>query len=800
MVEMVIEKTIEDDMKQSYMDYAMSVIIGRAIPDVRDGLKPVHRRILYTMYEEGNTHAKPFKKCARIIGACLGKYHPHGDMAVYDALVRMAQEFSLRYPLIDGHGNFGSIDGDSAAAMRYTECKLTRLSEEMLTDIEKETVSLVPNFDNTLKEPVVLPSKIPNLLINGSSGIAVGMTTNIPPHNLGEIVDGLVALIDGASEAEILRIVKGPDFPTGGEIVGHAGILEAYKTGKGIIKVRGRCEIKDNVISIIEIPYQITKAAIIEAIADAVKNKKITGVRGVHDRSDREGIKVLIDLARDANPEIVLNQLYSYTPLESTFGVINLVLVGKEPKMLSLYQMLNEFIEFRKEVVRKRCLFDLKVAEDRAHILEGLKKALEQIDSVVAFLKGSKDVAAARTGLMVHYGLTEKQAEAILDMKLQKLIALERKKIDDELEELKEKIRWLKDVLGDESKIKNVIKQELLEIKKYYGDERRTKIINVEGERTVEELIPNDEVVLILTEKGYVKRIPAAEYHAQHRGGKGIIGTETREEDAIKDVIVTRNHNYVLIFTDHGRVFWLKAYEIPEAGRYAVGKPIVNLLQLGEEKVTSWLAVDEFAENEFLCMATEQGIIKRISLVSFRHPRRTGIIAITLKENDRLIDVIKTDGKQYLLIATKGGQAIRFKEDEAREIGRTGQGVKGIRLSEDDRVVSIAKCNKPTVLTITENGYGKRTAVDDYRVQRRGGSGVINIKTAGRNGNVIGTKAVNDGDEIILLSSKGKAIRIPVSDISVIGRNTAGVRIVRLEEGEKVASFAVIESKRTDYT
>jgi DNA gyrase subunit A len=750
------------------------------------------------MYNLNNYHDKPYKKSARIVGDCLGRYHPHGDMALYDALVRMAQTFSMRYALIDGQGNFGSVDGDSPAHMRYTEVRLQRLAEEMLADIEKETVDFVPNFDNTLKEPVVLPTKIPNLIINGSSGIAVGMATSIPPHNLREVVDALIAMIDGGGEEEVLRIIQGPDFPTGGEIVGRAGILEAYKTGRGIIRIRGKCEIdaERHTIHITEIPYQITKVAIIEAIAEAVKNKKIEGIRGVHDRSDKEGIDVLIELSKDANPEIVMNQLYSFTPLESTLGIINLVLVRNEPKILSLYQLLNEFLSFRKEIIRRRCLFDLKVSEERAHILEGLKKALEHIDSVVALLKGAKDVESARNELMANYNLTEKQANAILDMKLQRLIALERKKLEEEYDELRKTIEWLKDVLGDERKIMEIIKNELNEIKQKYGDERRTKIIEVESERTVEELIPDEEVVVIISARGYIKRIPLTEYRAQHRGGKGIIGAETREEDVVQDIIVTRNHNYILFFTDHGRLFWLKAYEIPEASRYATGKPIVNLLQLQDEKVTSLIAVKEFSENEFFFMVTKRGIVKRVSLINFSNPRKTGIIAITLKEGDQLVNVIKTDGRQEVLIATKLGQAIRFNEEEAREIGRTAQGVIGIRLDENDEVVGLTACNKPTILTITENGYGKRTELDEYRVQGRGGYGVINIKTEGRNGHVVGVEAVDDSDEIIVMSSKGKAIRIPVKDISIIGRNTQGVRIIKLEEGEKVASFAVIKKEK----
>lgn len=1217
MAEKIEERPIENDMRESYMDYAMSVIVGRAIPDVRDGLKPVHRRILFGMYELSNTHDKPYKKSARIVGEILGKFHPHGDIAIYDTLVRMAQPFSLRYVLVDGQGNFGcftkdtmvrladgrnlsfeelikehemgkrnftftvdgsgqikiaeikhprqtiknaelvrvvldngaeikctpnhkfmlkngtyeearhllvgeslipmytklsdgkddpkladyeiffqpnsekwgythhiadewnvvhgvyarsagrirhhinfnkldnsplnilrmdwkehwklhykltsdkhkndpiyraklakgrkefwdiaankakcakrmseknlrnwknsnyrkrmctklseinkkyisehpekraelskkatetlrklwqnteyrkfmhekiikgnknhtsnktgklkfmnicrnisrnnlslskenyerlrndiypygratswetgiskyfggnvelvlnelngnhrvvsverlseredvydltiddthnfalaagifvhnSIDGDNAAAMRYTECRMKRITEEMLSDIDKETVNFTPNFDGTLKEPVVLPSRIPNLLINGSSGIAVGMATNIPPHNLGEICDAAAAIIDGADENAIIHSVTGPDFPTGGVIVGRAGIHSAYKTGRGILRIRGKAEIKGQkagengetgtktkaaktVISITEIPYQVTKTAIIEKIAEAVRDKRIEGISGVHDRSDKDGMEVIVELKRDANPEVVLNQLYAHTQLETTFGIINLVLVGKEPKILGIYEMLKQFVEFRKEVVTKRCIFELKIAEERAHILEGLRKALENIDEIVPFLKASKDVADARAGLMNKYSLSEKQANAILDMKLQKLISLERKKIDDEFAELHKTIEWLKGVLSDISKVMKIIKDELLEIKQKYNDKRRTEIIEVEGERTTEALIPNDEVVIMISNRGYVKRVSLDEYRSQRRGGKGVIGAETKEEDTITDILVTRNHNYLLIFSDKGRVYWMKTYEIPETGRYSTGKPLVNLVEMqtpkGEgvghgERITSWISVDAFSEKEFLSMITKNGIIKRISLDNFSRPRNGGIIAITLKEGDRLVEVVKTDGKQDLLVATKNGQAIRFSELDAREIGRTGQGVIGIRFKEgEDEVVGITICDKPSILTITENGYGKRTPIEEYRAQGRGGSGVISIKTEGRNGKVIGIKTVSDDYEAIIISSKGQTIRVPMSGISVIGRNTQGVRIIRLDEttGEKVARFAVMKSEK----
>ena len=799
MTEKIVERTIEDDMKESYVDYSMSVIVGRALPDIRDGLKPVHRRILFTMHELGNTHSKPYKKSARVVGDALGKFHPHGDTAIYDALVRMAQPFSLRYMLVDGHGNMGSIDGDSPAAMRYTEVRMARISDDLLADIEKETVDFIPNFDGTLEEPTVMPSKVPNLLINGSSGIAVGMATNIPPHNLSEIIDATIAVIDGADEEAVIGMVKGPDFPTGGTIVGQAGILQAYKTGKGIIRLRGKTETDDkkNKITITEIPYQMTKTSLIEGIVDAVKNKKVEGISGIHDYSDKKGLAVTIELKKNANPDVVLNQLYAHTPLETTFGIINLALVGKEPKLLGLHTMITEFIEFRKEVVRRRSAFELKQAEERAHILEGLRTALDNIDDVVAFLKKSKDVAAAREGLMSNYTLSEKQANAILDMKLQRLIALEREKIDKEYEELQKKIAWLKEVLADVSKILAIIKEELHEIKNRYGDERRTDIIEVADEMTPESLIPNTKVVVVVSNRGYIKRVPLSEYRLQHRGGKGIIGAETKEEDFVKDVIVTKNHNYMLFFTDTGRVHWMKTYQIPQAGRYAAGRSLVSLLELKDEKITSWISVvGEFRETEYLMMITRKGIAKRTSLANFKRPRKGGIIAITLKEGDELIDVIRTEGNNDVVIATRNGQAIRFNETDARETGRTSQGVIGIRLKGDDAVVGAAVCRKPTILTVTENGYGKRTHIDEYRKQGRGGSGVINIKTEGRNGKVIGIAPADEDDEVIVMSSQGQSIRSPVSGISVIGRNTQGVRIIRLGEGEKAASFTVVPSEK----
>ncbi len=793
----IIPIPIERDMKDSYLDYAMSVIIGRALPDVRDGLKPVHRRILFGMHELGNTHNKPYKKSARIVGEILGKFHPHGDAAIYDSLVRMAQDFSLRYTLIDGQGNWGSVDGDSAAAMRYSECRMTLLAEEMLADIEKGTVVFSPNFDGTLKEPAVLPSKVPVLLINGSSGIAVGMATNIPPHNLGEITDALVAIIDGADEEKVLRIVSGPDFPTGGTIMGRSGIYEAYKTGRGIIRLRAKIEVdeKGRKLIVREIPYQITKTAIIEAIAEAAKEKRIEGISGIHDRSDKEGMEVIIELKKDAVAEVVLNQLYAHTPLESSFGTINIALVNNAPKTLSLHEMLGHFVAFRQEVVRKRSIFEKEQARARAHILQGLTVALVNIDRIIPFLKSSTDVKVAKAGLMEEYSLSEKQADAIVEMKLRALTGLEREKIEKELAELKNRIVWLESVLADEKRILGIIKDELLEIRKKYADARRTKIEEVADERTAEDLIPNEDVVVFISHRGYVKRVLLDEYRTQKRGGKGVVGMETKDEDFVEDVIVTRTHDYLLFFMDKGRVHWLKAYEIPEGGRYAGGKPVVNLLDLREEKVSAWIPMKAFSEKEFLVMITKNGIVKRIGADAFANPRKGGIIAITLKEGDSLMEVKKTNGNMKVFIATKDGYAIKFSENDAREIGRTGQGVIGIRLREKDEVIGATVCDKPSVLTMTENGYGKRTSFEEYRVQTRGGMGVTNLNCTEKTGAVIGVKAVDDEDEIIVTSSKGQTIRSSVKDIRVIGRNTQGVRIIKLDEGEKVASFAIVHKE-----
>ncbi|VVB58411.1 DNA gyrase subunit A [Candidatus Anstonella stagnisolia] len=801
----ITERPVEAEMKTSYMDYAMSVIVGRALPDVRDGLKPVHKRILYAMYELSNTHDKPYKKSARIVGEVLGKYHPHGDVAIYDSLVRMAQEFSMRCPLVDGQGNFGSMDGDNAAAMRYTEVRMSRIAEEMLTDIEKNTVDFAPNFDATLKEPLVLPSAIPNLLVNGSSGIAVGMATNIPPHNLGEIIDALVLMIDTPSVTleQLMDKVKGPDFPTGGIICGTVGIRSAYATGRGSVKVRGKCEIaqskKDKArkkIVITELPYQVNKAELVKKIAELVRDKVLEGISDIADRSDRTGIEVEIELKRDANADVVLNQLYAHTALESTFGITNLALVNNEPKTMGLSDMLREFINHRRTVVRRRCDFDLAQAKERKHVLDAFKAALGKIDEVIKTLKAAPNSASAKEALVALLSIDVKQAEAILELKLGRLTALERDKIDAEHIELSKKIEWLVSVLSDEAKIFAIVREELLVIKKKYADARRTEIVAAaDDDIGIEDLVPDEKAVVIITKSDYVKRVGLEEYRVQGRGGKGVVGTEMKEEDEVKDVLVCNTHDYLLCFTHDGTVHWLKVYKIPQTGRYAMGKAIVNLLNVKDGKLAAAIPVREFKEGENLVMCTKNGVVKRSALTDYSRPRQGGIIAITLKEKDELIEVRKTDGKRSIIIGTKNGYAIRFNEEDVREIGRTGQGVRGIDLRDSDEVVGMALDDVKTLLTVCENGYGKRTELEEYRLQGRGGMGVINIQADERNGKVVALRAVEDGDEIILLSNMGKAIRIPADGISVVGRNTKGVRLMRLQEKEKVVAIAIIKKQ-----
>ena len=799
--EKVVPKVIEKEMQESYLDYAMSVIVGRALPNVRDGLKPVHRRVLFAMHKMGMFHNKPYRKSARIVGDVLGKYHPHGDSAVYDTLVRMAQDFSLRYPLIQGQGNFGSIDGDRAAAMRYTEARLAKISSEMLQDIDKETVEFVPNFDTSLEEPSVLPSKLPNLLINGSSGIAVGMATNIPPHNLKEIANAIIEQIDNPEIelSELIEFVKGPDFPTGARIIGSQGIVSAYRTGKGHITLRADTEIeegkKKNVIIVKEIPYQVNKSLLIEQIADNVRTKRISGISDLRDESDRDGMRIVIELKKEANSEVVLNQLYKHTRMQTTFGVNMLALVDNQPRVLNLKQLIQHYIDHRIIIVTKRTEFDLKKAEQRAHILEGLLVALNNIDKIVALLKKSKSAEQATADLISGYKLTEIQAKAILDMRLQRLTALEQQKIKDEHKELLEIIKKLKAILASDIMILNIIKDELKELKETYGDDRRTVI--EEGELDdieIEDLIKEEDMVVTVTNSGYIKRISPTFYKSQNRGGKGIIAAKTKDEDFVEHIFIANTHSYILFFSDKGKVYWLKVHRIPETSRSAKGKPIVNLLELEkDENITAMIPVMEFDDEHYLIAATKNGIVKKTNLKAYSRPRKGGIIAINLDSDDVLVDVLLTDGTKNLIIATKKGMAIRFKEKDARPIGRTSRGVRGITLRKGDEVIGIviSEDNK-TLLTVTENGYGKRSKVEDYRLIKRGGKGVINIICSERNGDVVEIKSVEAEDEVMLISKSGILIRAPVSSISVIGRNTQGVRLMRLNFGDKVISAAKI--------
>ena len=797
---------IEDEMQQSYLDYSMSVIVSRALPDARDGLKPVHRRILYSMYKAGMHYTKPFKKCARIVGDVLGRYHPHGDTAVYDSLARMVQPFSLRYPLINGQGNFGSVDGDSPAAMRYTEARLQKLSEEILQDIDKGTVKFTPNFDGSLKEPTVLPSKVPNLLINGSSGIAVGMATNIPPHNLPEVVDGTIALIDNPDlEIEQLtQYIKGPDFPTGAIIQGGAGISHAYKTGRGRVVVRGKAEIEPekNRIVITEIPYMVNKAELIKQIANLVNDNKIRGISDIRDESDREGMSVIIELRKDANSNVVLNQLYKHTRLQDTFGIIMVALVNNEPKLLNIKQLIQYFINHRKEVVRRRTEFDLKKAQDRAHILEGLLISLKDIDKTVKLIKESSSVDEAKTILQTILQITEKQALAILDMKLQKLAALEQEKIKKEHSGLLALIEELNSILSSEQKILEIIKKELQELKQAYGDERRTQVTLEEAETfEMEDLIKQEKMVITITHSGYVKRQPLKTYRQQKRGGKGIIAAGTKDQDFVEDIFIANTHSYILFFTNKGRIHWLKVYNVPESSRQSLGKSVVNLLQLEkDEKISAFIPVSEFKENDFLIMATKNGTVKKTDLMAYSNPRKGGIIAITLDQNDELIGVVKTDGTKQIMLATNNGVAVRFKETDVRPTGRSAKGVRGAKLREGDQIVGMVVAeDTKTLLTITENGYGKRTAVSEYRLTNRGGLGVKNIICSERNGKVVAIKSVTDNDELMFISKNGITIRTPAKGISVIGRATQGMTLMKLEPDDKIVAAArIIQEENED--
>jgi len=803
--QLAIPVNIEDEMKKSYMDYAMSVIIGRALPDVRDGLKPVHRRILFAMNELNNDWDKPYKKSARIVGDVIGKYHPHGDMAVYDSIVRMAQDFSLRYTLIDGQGNFGSVDGDPPAAMRYTEIRMAKLSSELLADIDKETVDFVPNYDESLEEPFVLPARFPNLIVNGSSGIAVGMATNIPPHNLNETINGLIALIDDPeiSSRELMSHIPGPDFPTGGFIYGQEGIKAAYETGKGVIQLRARAIIERDrkgereSIVITELPYQTNKAKLIERVAELAQEKVIEGIASVRDESDREGMRVVIELKRNEVPEVILNQLYKNTQMQTSFGIILLAIHQNQPKLLPLKEMLYLFLQHRREVVTRRSLFELRKAEARAHILEGLKKAIDQIDAIIATIRASKTPKEAKERLMDRFAFSDEQAQAILDMRLQRLTNLEQRKIIEEYEETIKLINRLKDILASERLMLNVIKEELVSIRDTYGDERRTEIVDVAPEIKIEDLIAEEDMVVTITHTGYIKRNPISLYRSQHRGGKGKVGINVKEEDFVEDLFIASTHDYLLFFTDAGKIFWKKVHEIPQAGRITRGKAIINLLNLSpEEKVTAILSLKDFSPGKFITFITKKGTIKKTALEAYSNPRAGGIIAIGLDEGDELISTKLTDGERYLFIGTKLGKAIHFAENQIREMGRTAHGIRGIRLSKSDEVVGMEVVVPHTsLLTVTEHGYGKRSQASEYRTQNRGGSGIFTVKRTKKTGDVVGVKAIIDEDELMIISNKGKIIRLRAADIPVQGRSTQGVRLITLEEGERVVAVAKLAEK-----
>ncbi|HCF64875.1 MAG: DNA gyrase subunit A [Clostridia bacterium] len=803
----IIERDIETEMKTSYIDYAMSVIVSRALPDVRDGLKPVHRRILYAMYEDGITSDKPYRKCANTVGSVLGRYHPHGDASVYDAMVRMAQDFSLRYRLIDGHGNFGSIDGDGAAAMRYTEARMAKIAETMLTDIEKNTVDFMPNYDDRLQEPTVLPSKIPTLLINGSSGIAVGMATNIPPHNLTEVINGIIKIIDedNVTDEELLSIIKGPDFPTEGIIIGREGIKEAYLTGRGKITVRAEAEIEETSnnrqrIIVNSLPYQVNKAKLVENIASLVREKRLEGISDLRDESDRiDRVRIVIELKRDANAQVVLNQLYKNTQMQDTFGIIMLALVNGEPKILTLRQCLDYYIDHRKTVILRRTQFDLDKALARAHILEGLKIALDNIDEVINIIRNSYDDAKER--LMKRFGLSDIQAQAILDMRLKTLSGLQREKIDEEYNELMKLIEYYREVLSSERLVFDIIKKELTEIKEKYGDERKTKIAAAEGEIDVEDLIKEEQSVITLTHFGYIKRMPVDTYKSQKRGGKGITGIATREEDFVKQIFTASTHDIILFFSNKGKLYRLKGYEVPEAGRTAKGTAIVNLLSLDPgEKISAVIPINNFSEGKYLLMGTKNGLIKKTALTEYNSARKTGLLAITLKDDDELIDVRLTDGEDNVVMVTKKGMSITFDEKDVRPVGRTAQGVIGIRLDEDDSVIgmeSIISNIKGTLLAITENGFGKRTELEEYRVQNRGGRGVITYKVTPKTGDIVGIRIATDEEDVMLITDNGTIIRLNVKDISILGRATQGVTLMRTNEG-KVVSIEKISLEESE--
>ena len=806
--EKIVPVDIEDEMKGSYIDYAMSVIVARALPDVRDGLKPVHRRVLFGMSDLGLASNRAYKKSARIVGEVLGKYHPHGDTAVYDTMVRMAQEFSLRYPLVDGQGNFGSVDGDSPAAMRYTEARLSPIAMEMLQDLEKDTVDFLPNFDDTLKEPIVLPGKFPNLLVNGSSGIAVGMTTNIPPHNLTEVIDGVIAVIEDAKlpDEKLIKIIKAPDFPTGGIIYGYDGVKEAYKSGRGRIVVRAKASIQTGKgdrqsILVTEIPYQVNKSVLIEKIAELVRDKKIEDISDIRDESDRDGMRIVVELKRDSNAEVVLNNLYKHTQMQTTFGVILLALVDGRPQVQTLRQLIDHFIKHRNDVVVRRSKHELSEAEKRAHILEGYIIALDNIDAVIRLIKGSKDVETAQQGLMKKFKLSELQAKAILDMRLQKLTGLERKKVEEEYKETIKLIERLRSILASKKLQMQIIKDELLELTKKYGDPRRTDIVYKAEEFSIEDMIAEEDVVITISHGGFIKRYPVSGYRRQARGGKGVTAATTKEDDFIEHLFIASTHNYILFFTDKGRCYWLKVFEIPEAGRMARGKPIVNLIQKQtDETVAAFVPVQEFDDKRHIAMVTERGMIKKTVLSEFDSPRRNGIAAITLQKGDAVNDVKLTDGHSDIIIGTYDGMAIRFHESEARPMGRTAAGVRGIRLGKKDKVIGAValRRNGTTILVATENGYGKRSEADEYRVSHRGGKGVFTVKVTDKTGNMVAIKEVLETDDVVVVTEKGVIIRQPADEIRVAGRNTQGVRLIRLDPGDSVTAIAVVKAEEEE--
>ena len=800
----VVPVNLGHEMKTSYIDYAMSVIVARALPDVRDGLKPVHRRILYAMQEAGMGSTKPYKKSARIVGEVLGKYHPHGDSSVYDAIVRMAQDFSMRHMLADGHGNFGSVDGDPAAAMRYTEVRMSKIAELMLQDIDKETVDFVPNYDESLKEPAVLPAKFPQLLVNGTSGIAVGMATNIPPHNMCEVIDGTLMLIDNpeATVEDLMTVIKGPDFPTAGMVLGSEGIRKAYTTGRGIIKLRANCHIETlsngkNRIIVTELPYQVNKARLVEKIADLVRDKQIEGITALNDESDRTGMRIVVDLRRDANANVILNQLYKHTQLQDSFGVIMLALVDGKPKVLNLKQVLHYYIAHQEDVITRRTKYELAKAEARAHILEGLTIALDHLDAVIAAIRESRTADIARNTLMTSFKLSEKQAQAILDLRLQRLTGLEREKIEEEYQEVLKAIEAYKEILADEKKILGIVKKELTEVKNKYGDARRTRLTIDTSEIDVEDLIAEEDVVITLTHGGYIKRIPLDTYRRQNRGGKGIRGMGTKEKDFVENLLITTTHHTILFFTNRGRVYHLKTYEIAEASRAAKGTAIVNLLQLeSDENITAVIQVKGFKPGDYLFMATKKGIVKKTSLEEFQNLRKGGLIAVNLDEDDELIGVKFTNGHHDVILGTKWGMAIVFNEDDVRSMGRPARGVKGIRLVEGDAVIGMDALNAAAeVLTVTAEGFGKRTQANEYRTQTRGGKGIINLRVTEKTGDVIGLRVVHESQELMLISTEGIVIRMNIADISLISRNTQGVKLMRAAENDRVASMAVMEQK-----